>query len=116
MIDNQNILKTLHAIAVEMEELGAPNDWIKSMMDAHSFVARLQDQNKTLREKTQYWPDNAERDAVIKYQKEEIERLRAKLDRATLKTERWRGSLVHVAQGRGDPVAVASKALELDNE
>lgn len=32
---------------------------------------------KSLREKTQYWPDNAERDAVIRYQKEEIERLRA---------------------------------------
>lgn len=31
---------------------------------------------QSLREKTQYWPDNAERDAVIRYQKEEIERLR----------------------------------------
>lgn len=32
---------------------------------------------QSLREKTQYWPDNAERDAVIRHQKEEIERLRA---------------------------------------
>ena len=34
---------------------------------------------QSLREKTQYWPDNAERDAVIRHQKEEIERLRAAL-------------------------------------
>lgn len=31
---------------------------------------------ESLRQKTQYWPDNAERDAVIRHQKEEIERLR----------------------------------------
>ena len=49
-------------------------------------------------------------------QADEIKRLRAALNRVTLKTERWRGALVHVAQGKGDPVAVASKALELDNE
>jgi len=35
---------------------------------------------QSLREKTQYWPDNAERDAVIRHQKEEIERLRARLE------------------------------------
>lgn len=34
---------------------------------------------QSLREKTQYWPDNAERDAVIRHQKEDIERLRAVL-------------------------------------
>lgn len=34
---------------------------------------------QSLREKTQYWPDNAERDAVIRHQKEVIERLREAL-------------------------------------
>lgn len=34
---------------------------------------------ESLRQKTQYWPDNAERDAVIRHQKEEIERLRSAL-------------------------------------
>lgn len=48
--------------------------------------------------------------------RDEITRLRANLDRITLKTERWRGALVNIAQGKGDPVAVASRALEADNE
>lgn len=34
---------------------------------------------ESLRQKTQYWPDNAERDAVIRHQKEVIERLREAL-------------------------------------
>lgn len=31
---------------------------------------------ESLRQKTQYWPDNAERDAVIRHQKEVIDSLR----------------------------------------
>ncbi len=37
----------------------------------------------------------------------------AKMD---TKLERWRMALVNIAQGKGDPVAVACKALEADNE
>ena len=43
------------------------------------------DEIKRLRERTEYWPDNAERDAVIRHQKEEIERLRAELAKLTTK-------------------------------
>ena len=39
-------------------------------------IRGLEKQIESLRQKTQYWPDNAERDAVIRHQKEEIERLR----------------------------------------
>ena len=35
--------------------------------------------------------------------------------RLTLKEEHWRGALLNIAQGKGDPVAVACKALEADN-
>lgn len=51
---------------------------------------------------TQYCAEAAEKDARI--------------HRMTLKAERWRGSLVSIAQGKGDPVAVACAALEADND
>lgn len=50
---------------------------------------------------------------------DEVQRLRineASFRRHTIKTERWRGALVNIAQGKGDPVAIACAALELDNE
>ena len=75
---------------------------------------QLNDTIKSLREKTQYWPDNAERDAVIKYQKEEIERLRAggcardqsttqycaEAARLAAENERLRAALERVAFGK----------------
>ena len=42
--------------------------------------AEARDEITRLRERTEYWPDNAERDAVIRHQKAEIERLRAALE------------------------------------
>ena len=40
----------------------------------------------------------------------------ARMHRMMFKMERWRGSLMNIAQGRGDPVAVACAALEADND
>lgn len=42
-------------------------------------ISFLDSKNDSLEQKTQYWPDNAERDAVIRHQKEVIERLREAL-------------------------------------
>jgi len=50
---------------------------------------------------------------------DEIQRLRTNevsIRRHVIKTERWRGALMNIAQGKGDPVAVACTALEADNE
>lgn len=51
---------------------------------------------ESLRQKTQYWPDNAERDAVIRHQKgalialrTEIGRLRAALERIVKLDDEW---------------------------
>ena len=56
---------------------GCPGCLAWKMVDE---LASLRSENESLRQKTQYWPDNAERDAVIRHQKEEIERLRAALE------------------------------------
>lgn len=47
-------------------------------------IRGLEKQIESLRQKTQYWPDNAERDAVIRHQKEEIERLRSEGQKAAV--------------------------------
>lgn len=43
--------------------------------------AEARDEITRLRERTEYWPDNAERDAVIRHQTEEIKRLQTALNR-----------------------------------
>lgn len=45
-----------------------------------------------------------------------IARLREMPAKTEIKMQRWRGALVNIVKGNGDPAAVASAALELDNE
>lgn len=64
---------------------------------------------ESLRQKTQYWPDNAERDAVIRHQKEEIERLRAALERMLLEFDFMVESGV-ISDVRNDIIFVEARA------
>lgn len=66
-------------------------------------IRGLEKQIESLRQKTQYWPDNAERDAVIRHQKEEIERLRAALEEIAY------GNPLH---NENDLMRIARAALE----
>ena len=65
-----NIVERLRALADLFEAGHAPRHVVLHMRAGA-------DEIESLRQKTQYWPDNAERDAVIRHQKAEIERLRA---------------------------------------
>ena len=72
-------------------------------------VKPFADELESLRQKTQYWPDNAERDAVIRHQKEEIERLRAALERMLLEFDFMVESGV-ISDVRNDIIFVEARA------
>lgn len=92
MRDNRDIIQKLDWLANDMEDMEVPGEWLLPVTQARSIIFGL---------------------------REEIEKLKAKdevIRRLTLKTERWRGALVHIAQKNGDPAALASAALEDDND
>ena len=70
-----DIVERLRLYAQQFEDQHAPEQITLAMRAGADEIKRL-------RERTEYWPDNAERDAVIRHQKEEIERLRAALREA----------------------------------
>ncbi len=98
-----DIVERLRGTAEAFEFAGAPGHLVLYMRAGADEIARLRaggcarDQSTT-----QYCVEAAHKAAYI-----------AKADR---KIERWRTALVNIAQGKGDPVAVACKALEADNE
>lgn len=98
-----DIVERLRDTADAFELAHAPHHLVLHFRAAADEITRLRaggcarDQGTT-----QYCVEAAHKAAYI-----------AKADR---KIGRWRMALMNIAQGKGDPVAVACKALELDNE
>jgi hypothetical protein len=105
-----DILRALKIAAEDMEHMEAPGEWVLPVTQAHSVIVRQREEIARLRaggcardqSTTQYCVEAAHKAAYI-----------AKADR---KIQRWRMALMNIAQGKGDPVAIACKALEADNE
>ena len=97
------IVDSLREMADLFEAQQAPHNLVLHLRTGADEIDRLRaggcarDQGLT-----QYCAEAAEKDA--------------RMHRMMFKMERWRGSLMNIAQGRGDPVAVACAALEADNE
>lgn len=89
MRDNRDILEKLRWLSDDMEEMEVPGEWLLPVTEARNIIFRL-------REQQQNWAKLAEKNEI--------------------KMQRWRGALVNIAQGKGDPAALASAALELDND
>lgn len=89
MRDNRDILEKLRWLSDDMEEMEVPGEWLLPVTEARNIIFRLREQQQSAGQLSE---------------KNEI------------KMQRWRGALVNIAQGKGDPAALASAALELDND
>lgn len=95
-------VQRLRDTADAFELAQAPHHVVLQMRAAADEIERLRAGGCARDQKTtQYCVEAAHKAAYI-----------AKMD---TKIERWRMALVNIAQGKGDPVAVACKALEADN-